>query len=244
MESIILLIIVIIFSFVQSIIGIGLLLFGTPTLLVLGYTFIETLNILLLPSIAISFLQVISFKNKKNDKIIFYQNNFFIICIPSLILGLLIMSNSYEFINFNYIVSMLLLLSAISRLSIKFSNIIFGQLNNSVSKIVFFIIGIIHGITNLGGSFLSLYVSAIFLDSKIETRYVIALSYLVFGIIQIIYILLFHKASLDLIHLIYIAFAIIIFKIIGNKVFDLIYTNTYQKFITTLILIYSILLLI
>ena len=56
LESLILLVLIII----QSIFGIGLLLFGTPTFLLLGYDFLNTLNFLLPISIIISFLQFIS----------------------------------------------------------------------------------------------------------------------------------------------------------------------------------------
>ena len=65
LENLVLLILITI----QSIFGIGLLLFGTPTFLILGYDFINTLNFLLPISIAISSLQLINFKTqlKKNN---------------------------------------------------------------------------------------------------------------------------------------------------------------------------------
>ena len=52
------------FSIFQSIFGIGLLVFGTPTFLLLGYDFFDVLNILLPHSIVISFLQMISSQEK------------------------------------------------------------------------------------------------------------------------------------------------------------------------------------
>ena len=54
-----------IFSIFQSIFGIGILILGTPTFLLLGYSYFETLNILLPFSIAISLLQIITTKKKK-----------------------------------------------------------------------------------------------------------------------------------------------------------------------------------
>ena len=47
------------FSLIQSIFGVGLLLLGTPTFLLLGYNYFEVLNILLPYSILISVLQII-----------------------------------------------------------------------------------------------------------------------------------------------------------------------------------------
>jgi len=63
--------IVIILIFFQSIFGIGLLLFGTPTFLLLGYNFLDVLNILLPISISISAIQLFLSKKKiKNLNII------------------------------------------------------------------------------------------------------------------------------------------------------------------------------
>ena len=52
------------FSLIQSIFGVGLLLLGTPTFLLLGYNYFEVLNILLPYSILISVLQIIFNKDK------------------------------------------------------------------------------------------------------------------------------------------------------------------------------------
>ena len=51
--------IVFIFSIIQSIFGVGLLLFGTPTLLLLGYSYEVTLWTLLPASITISIIQIV-----------------------------------------------------------------------------------------------------------------------------------------------------------------------------------------
>ena len=48
----------------QSIFGIGLLVFGTPTFLLLGYTFSETLSIVLPISCIVSFSNNCLKKNK------------------------------------------------------------------------------------------------------------------------------------------------------------------------------------
>ena len=51
-------ILLIITSAIQSLFGVGVLLFGTPVLLLLGYSFIESLLILLPVSISINILQI------------------------------------------------------------------------------------------------------------------------------------------------------------------------------------------
>ena len=55
-----LVIIIAVFSIVQSIFGVGLLLFGTPTLLLLEYSYSETLWLLLPCSVTISLIQVVN----------------------------------------------------------------------------------------------------------------------------------------------------------------------------------------
>ena len=45
-------------AFIQSIFGTGVLLFGTPILLIIGYDFFFVLSVLLPPSILINFLQL------------------------------------------------------------------------------------------------------------------------------------------------------------------------------------------
>ena len=74
------------FSFIQSIFGIGLLLLGTPTFLLLGYSYFEVLNLLLPFSIIISAFQI--FFSKNTDKKFIYR--ILIFSIPLVIFGLFI----------------------------------------------------------------------------------------------------------------------------------------------------------
>ena len=62
MDSILELIIIVSLVIIQSIFGVGLLLFGTPSLLLLGYDFANTINILMPVSISISAIQFLSQK--------------------------------------------------------------------------------------------------------------------------------------------------------------------------------------
>ena len=57
-DFLVILLVIIFFTIIQSIFGVGLLVFGTPTLLLLDYTFYETLSFLLPSSIIVSLLQV------------------------------------------------------------------------------------------------------------------------------------------------------------------------------------------
>ena len=77
-------IIIIILIILQSIFGIGLLLFGTPTFILFGYSFAETLSLLLPISILISLIQIFFSKKKnmnffKNFNLFFFSSFVFLI---------------------------------------------------------------------------------------------------------------------------------------------------------------------
>ena len=74
------------FILFQSIFGIGLLVFGTPTYLLLGYSFAESLSILVPVSIMISFYQIYFSRENINN----FKTDYFKYCIPSLIISLFI----------------------------------------------------------------------------------------------------------------------------------------------------------
>ena len=95
-----------IFCAIQSIFGVGLLLLGTPTFLLIGYEFFEVLNILLPYSVVISFMQI--FINKKQN--FNFGNKILINSIPFLILGLIIVEYIQYKINFVLIVSIFLII--------------------------------------------------------------------------------------------------------------------------------------
>tara|TARA_A100001015_G_scaffold320472_1_gene446965 strand:+ start:4352 stop:4936 length:585 start_codon:yes stop_codon:yes gene_type:complete len=190
MDYIVIILIVAIFSFIQSIIGIGLLMFGTPTLLILGFSFVEALNLLLVPSILISTLQIIKFKSKNDIHIIYFKRNFFILCLPFLIIGLIFLKIFYEDINFQLFIGILIFLSALIRI-LRIGTNYFSKITKLFSKYFYPLIGIVHGVTNMGGSFLSMLASSIHPQDKFKARYMVGYAYLVMGIVQLIYINIF-----------------------------------------------------
>ena len=91
--------IIILYSIVQSFYGVGILLLGTPTLIYLEYSFIDTLNILIPPSITISIIQILTTGvNKNKNNLIVYKKNF-VIMFASIFCGLFIITKIYNDIN-------------------------------------------------------------------------------------------------------------------------------------------------
>ena len=228
------LLIIILLSIFQSVFGIGLLLIGTPTFLLIGYNFFDVLNLLLPFSITISFLQVIYSKeinSKFNEKILLY-------CIPALILALSILVKYENDIDFILLISSTIIFFSIINLS-KFKNTIFD--NNKRINLGLIILGLIHGFTNLGGSFFTLICTNINKQKKI-IRQNIASGYLIFGTIQLLFINIFYK-TLTASNLYYLYIPIISF-LIAQYFYNKINNELFSKILNITILLYGIYILI
>jgi hypothetical protein len=77
---------------------------------------------------------------------------------------------------------------------------------------VYLLIGLVHGMTNLGGSLLTL-ASTKKNKVKEQARYCIAYGYLIMGILQLIFINLFTDAKLSIYKLSFLIIPIFIYKI-------------------------------
>ena len=175
---------VIILVMIQSVAGVGVLVLGTPTLLLLDIPLIETMNYLLPISIITSFANLVIMKFKINvfnhDKDRFIL--FFIICIPFVFIGLIILKFTHEFIKFDYLVSIIIILTLIFK---KRVSLISKNLSLKLNKIILMIIGIVHGLSNSGGTLLSIFLISLN-KSKKESRSEITLFYFFLALIQFI----------------------------------------------------------
>ena len=142
----------------QSIIGVGVLVLGTPFLLILKFNIVEIFFILLPISIITSLLNllIINFSNKSLDKSTYKEfKKFFIICIPSIFAGLIILKLFNNYLNFKLLVALIIFFSitlVILKDKIKF-RVNFFRIS------ILSIVGIIHGLTNSGGTLMSLALS-------------------------------------------------------------------------------------
>ena len=225
------LLIIIFLSIFQSVFGIGLLLIGTPTFLLLGYNFFNVLNILLPFSITISLLQVIYSKEadpRFNMRILLY-------CIPSLIFALSILTEYQNNIDFILLISFTIIFFSIINLS-KFKNIIFNDSNKRINIGLIFL-GLIHGFTNLGGSFFTLICANINKNKKL-IRHNIASGYLIFGISQLLFINIFYE-TLVVSNLYYLYIPIISF-FIAQYFYNKINSQLFLKILNITMLLYGI----
>ena len=183
------------YSLIQSIFGIGLLLFGTPSLIILGYSFTETLWILLPASCALSLFQII-----ENRQLIESKRQAYFLTIPALVASLILIIKLDYFIDIKKIVGFFLLLTAALRLS-DVANKWSARWVKKSKGFMYILIGSIHGISNLGGAPLSVLSSSLYSDSNV-IRANIAFVYFILALSQLGVLFIFETAFFSSQHLI------------------------------------------
>ena len=193
MSEIFFYILVLALSIIQTTVGIGILVIGTPTLLILGKEMPEIMANLLPLSIITSALNLVYFKFK-NKKLNIVQEKdissiFFFYCLPGIFLGIVLINFLSSEINFKIIVSTLILFSIFSKY--KFKNLL-GNINKSLKKFFIHAIGIAHGLTNSGGTLLSIFILSFGPNKNINSsRYNITYFYFFLAFTQYIIFLIF-----------------------------------------------------
>lgn len=231
-------IIVFVLIFVQSYFGVGLLVFGTPTFLILDYSFSQTLSILLPISCLISFLQILN--SQKTDNKNFFLN-FIKFSTPGLIIFLPISVFFYEEIKIKFLIGIIMILIPFLNLIQRFESSI-TLYAKKYYKIFLILIGCIHGSTNLGGGLISIFSSINFSQNKNAIRKAIAISYLCFGLIQLFIMVLLKKFYFNTGYLLCCLLVPLIFYI-SNKFFQKTKIENFRKNLNYLIMIYGIIII-
>ena len=189
-------------------------------------------------SISISILQF--FKSKISDKKFIREYNIF--CLPFLIIFLVIALKFKYIIDFKLLVGFLLVFSSILILNKrKFSS--FRDIFFKLKKLVLIGIGCVHGLTNMGGSFLAIYSTLVSNNKKEIARYYICYGYLVMGILQYFTVLYLSFKDLEFDKLFYILFAILIY-FPSQKLFKNINDRKFSKYINLIALLYGLVILV
>ena len=235
-EFVLIMFIVFTFSIVQSIFGVGVLVFGTPTCLLLGYPFEETLSYLLPASISISCIQVFHGKNE-----IKLKKEFLIFTIPFIILGLTLVLIKWFNLDIKFLVGLMLILTGAIRLFPKIQNIMERFLRE---QMIFFLtcMGLIHGLSNMGGGLLTILSSSLFQDKR-EIRANIAYGYLIFATTQVIVLAILNPSLFRPNVIVFPIISLFTYVCLGNFIFLKSRENVYQNLITVVIFAYGIVLL-
>ena len=225
-------------SVIQSMFGTGVLLFGTPLLLLYGYDFQFALIVLLPTSVMINFFQIM---NKYNDIDIQFYKKLVLWSVPLIVLFLYFISLNP--IKINIIVGAFIIIIALKEVSSFINsgiNIIF---KHEVGYLI--LTGVVHGTTNLGGALLSAIVFSKNL-SKEKTRATIAICYLTFAVFQIITLRYFinNYEIFNIINSIYWFSGLVVFFIVEKLLYLEADNKRYKKYFTIFLLLIGSLLIL
>ena len=224
----------------QSIIGVGVLVLGTPFLLILKFDIVEIFFILLPISIvtSLSNLIIINYSNKSLRKSTYKEfKKFFMICIPSIFVGLILLKTFENFINFKYLVSFVIILSVLLVLlkdKIKYRINFFRISTLSI-------VGLVHGLTNSGGTLMSLAFTAN--NDNEYARLNTTFFYLVLAIFQYFLTIIIFFEKFIFLDDIKIFFILIIGILIGNLVYYYLRSKIYKVIVNSIAIMSAIILL-
>ncbi|MNG81651.1 Sulfite exporter TauE/SafE [Serratia plymuthica] len=226
------------FAVIQSVFGMGILVFGTPTLLMLGFDFSSVLGLLLPSSVLISFTQATGARH-----IPFPRREKFnmLICATSVLLALSLILNLNVKINIDLLVGLILLFSAVMRFRITLQERVKAYLNRYQRSYIV-IMGIVHGVTNMGGALLALYASSAQRE-KLEIRTTVSRYYLLFGLIQLATLAIFKWQALSISGFAAAPLALFIYVAVGNLLFKKTSAPAYEKMVTYFITLYGVVVL-
>jgi len=229
---------VLVLAAVQSVFGVGLLVFGTPTLLLLGFSFPEVLAYLLPCSIVISALQVADGGLRLEP----IRRKLLAFTAPAVLLGtFLILVVLKRHIEMRQIVGAMLVVTAALRMLDPFRQRMQSFVRAKLSPLLF-LLGLIHGVSNLGGGILTLIVSSVY-DDKHSVRKHIAFGYGLMALIQIAVLFLTTPVDLNIsLWLMLPALAALSYALVGKWMFSATGDTVYQWSLTALVGLFGTLL--
>lgn len=233
MEFLTLISFVILYSLIQSVFGIGLLVFGTPTMLLIGYSYTDALWILIPPSLALSLSQVLLSKKEIKSK-----KDIYIFTIIPLVICLILITQIDYLLDIKKIVGLFLLLIVFLRTN-KYSEKIIRLISTNYRRLALIIIGAVHGLSNLGGGPLSAMMSIIHSDK--ETILVnIAFVYFIFTLSQLTVLLLIDGFLVSYSTIVFILTALSINFLIGKQITESVNKEIYNILINIMVLFFAI----
>lgn len=213
---------IIVVSVIQSIFWVGILLFGTPILLLLGYEFVEALGVLLPVSIAVNALQ---FVRHYDDLDTHFYKNILLYTMP-MVVGFLWLVTSVK-MNVGFVIGGVLIFVSLK----SFLPIIERLLKSIVvhEQMYLLVMAVVHGMSNLGGSMLTIIYAKTY--TKDKTRVTAAASYATVATCQLITLLLlgtqFTVAFADKVT--FVQIGIILFLVTEELVYKNIDNEKYSK---------------
>ncbi|QPK63209.1 sulfite exporter TauE/SafE family protein [Methylomonas sp. LL1] len=226
-------------AILQTLFGAGVLLFGTPILLLFGYEFVDVLAVLLPISLSINLMQIA--KHRAHIDFSFYRN-VLLLTLPPIAIFLFLVTHAR--INIGIVIGVFLLLIALKEFSEKIARMI-----NSVmeyEKPYFVAMGVIHGLSNLGGSLLTALVHHKNYSKNIA-RATVAASYGTFALVQLLTLWLFSSGQIDISaneNLIYLVIGVLVFGLTDEVLYARIDREKYRLIFSAFLALSGLVLII
>ena len=205
----------------QLLFGVGVLLWGTPSLILLGYEFTTALSLLLPISLGISGLQVgqnFQHISKKETW------SFIKLSLPLVVVGLIFVMTLD--LNVEWFVFGALGIGGLLRLNR------FKTLSDRVVNFKDFmlpLIGVVHGMSNLGGGLLVIWVSQTD-KTKMGLRSTVAACYLLLALFQLVTLMVYNDESIIFVS--YFVFGILAYVILDKFIMVSIKDNIFDVLLT------------
>lgn len=205
------------FALVQSVYGVGLLIFGTPFLLLYNVSFDHALGILLPSSFFISVHQVFSHR-----KLELGEGSSIFPVLVALPLGLILVLEFEQDFRVMPLLGLVMLVAALVRSSRKASQYLSKILIKN--RVPFHLLNaFIHGVSNLGGALLPAYSSSVYQD-KTQVLKCTSVFYSIYSGAQILVLLLMQKSWVFLDGLIIMPLCLFCY-FLGNKFMPMVVTQ-------------------
>ncbi|WBB78450.1 sulfite exporter TauE/SafE family protein [Micromonospora sp. WMMD882] len=186
MDEILLLAAVALLAVVQSVFGVGLLLFGTPLLLMAGYSYLELLYVLLPASATLSTLQLVFDHSVRPREV----GGYALWVVPAILVGTVTSLLYLTGLDIRIPVAVLLAVTGVLRLS-RWTRQRLQTACVAAGRPALSLIALAHGLTNMGGGLLAVYAGALS-DQKREVHRTVAVVYLLFAGSQLVALYVLH----------------------------------------------------
>ncbi len=208
---------------IQSIFGAGVLLIGTPVLLVLGMDFVDVLIVLLPISLAINLMQITKYHAHIDLALL---RRVMLLTLP--MIAVFLFWVTHVKVNIGVIIGSFLLVIAFKSISARVERILDRLMH--YENFYLLTVGIVHGVSNLGGSLLTALVHHKHYPKDVA-RVTIAACYSSFAVVQLLTLILFSRSDIDIpiqSNLLYMLVAAVIFELIDAAFFSQIEHDRYR----------------
>lgn len=213
-------------ALIQSIFGMGILVFGTPTLLLFGVEFAAVLGLLLPASMTLSAIQVWSSRGLPLPA---RERGNMAVCAAVVVsLATLVLTKLNARVDL--FVGGAMLAAAVVRVAPVLRDRLRARIARHDRRYVV-LMGVVHGLTNMGGALLAVYAASGQRD-KDEIRAIVARYYLLFGTIQLGTLALLRPAALSWSGAAVAPIAALVYVALGNAMFRRAGASLYEHAMT------------